>query len=388
MRIRLGGTVVDNDSAALYRRWGYNDVCCPKDVRDAAAKCPEGEDLIFELNSPGGSVYQGFEMYTVIRGYRGQTVAEVHGLAASAMSVAMAACGKVLMSPVAQVMLHRASVYARGNSEVMVKTKQWLDTIDESILNAYTEKSNGKRRREDFAEMMRSETFMTAQDAVACGLADGILEAAGGVDPAKAAACAWPQAGILELPPVEDLLRREREWNTANKAETAAEPSAQPEGGPQAGAARNEEAENNRRSERAMEIENKEQLEEKYPELTAQIAREAAEAAAKTAAKAERERIAGIDAMAMPGFEDIIGRAKADPEQDAGTVAQAMILAQKKSGGAYLAQVKQDAGDSHVNEVPAASLEAGAGVDSGEETLDQAAKAAVEAWKKEGAEIG
>lgn len=138
-----------------------------------------------------------------------------------------------------------------------------------------------------------------------------------------------------------------------------------------------------------MDIETKEQLAEKYPELTAQIAREAAEAAAETAAKAaakaERERIAGIDAMAMPGFEEIIRKAKEDPEQNAGTVAQAMILAQKKGGGAYLEQVKQDAEASGVNEVPAASSEAGAAADTEEETVEQAAKAAVEAWKKEGA---
>lgn len=132
-----------------------------------------------------------------------------------------------------------------------------------------------------------------------------------------------------------------------------------------------------------MDIETKEQLAEKYPELTAQIAREAAEAAAK----AERERIAGIDAMAMPGFEEIISKAKEDPAQNAGTVAQAMILAQKKGGGAYLEQVKQDADASKVNEVPAASSEAGAAGSAGEETVEQAAKAAVEAWKKEGAMI-
>lgn len=132
-----------------------------------------------------------------------------------------------------------------------------------------------------------------------------------------------------------------------------------------------------------MDIETKEQLAEKYPELTAQIAREAAEAAAK----AERERIAGIDAMAMPGFEEIISKAKGDPAQNAGTVAQAMILAQKKGGGAYLEQVKQDADASKVNEVPAASSEAGAAGSAEEETVEQAAKAAVEVWKKEGAMI-
>lgn len=375
MRIRLGGYVTDNDSAAIYRRWGYNDVCCPKDVRNAVENCPDGEELVFEINSPGGSVYQGFEMYSVIRGHKGETVAEVMGVAASAMSVAMAGCKKVLMSPVGQVMIHRASVAAHGNSQVMKETKQWLDTLDKSILNAYTEKSGGKTGRDAFARMMCSETFMTAQEAIDCGLADGMIESAAGVDLTKAVASMGPWAGVMDLPPVEDLLRREREAESRDGADDEESPS-QP--------AVAENMYNSERRKQHMdenEIKTVEGLRAAFPELTAQIASEAAEAAAK----AERERIAGIDALAMPGFEDIIRKAKEDPEQNAGTVAQEMILAQKKSGSAYLSQVQMDAQNSRVNEVPAASSEAGAGKGDGEETLEQAAKAAVATWQKEGA---
>ena len=128
------------------------------------------------------------------------------------------------------------------------------------------------------------------------------------------------------------------------------------------------------------EIKTKEQLAEKFPDLTAQIAKEAADGAAK----AERERIAGIEALAMPGFEDIIQKAKADPAQNAGTVAMAIVVAQKQAGSAAMEQIQKDAKASNVNEVPAASSEAGADGGS-EETVEQAAKAAVEAWKKEGA---
>lgn len=58
-------------------------------------------------------------------------------------------------------------------------------------------------------------------------------------------------------------------------------------------------------------------------------------------AKAERDRIAGIEAMAMPGFEDLIQRAKEDPAQNAGTVAQAIILAQKQAGGVAMEQIRK-----------------------------------------------
>lgn len=262
MRVRLGGTVVSNDNAAIYRRCGYSDVCCPKDVRDAVENCPDGEELIFELNSGGGSVYQGFEMYSVIFAHKGPTTAEVLGIAGSAMSVVMAGCDKVLMSPVANVMIHRASTVAWGNSRVMKETKQMLDTIDESILNAYTGKSNGKSERDAFARMMRSETFLTAQQAIDCGLADGIMQPKGKAEgniTALAVASAEPWAGALELPPVEDLLRREQERETATEAETAEETPAGLEG---AGGGRqdtqdqkilSQEGEKQKRSETGME---------------------------------------------------------------------------------------------------------------------------------------
>lgn len=162
MRVKLKGNVMKNDTAALYRRWGYKDNCCPADVERVAEGCPDGEELIFELNSPGGSVYAGFEMYSAIRQHKGRTVAEVYGIAGSAASVILAACDEVKMSPVANVMIHRASTCAEGNRQVMDGTRQMLDTIDESILNAYEEKVGGKTNREALRAYMEQESFFTA----------------------------------------------------------------------------------------------------------------------------------------------------------------------------------------------------------------------------------
>ena len=128
------------------------------------------------------------------------------------------------------------------------------------------------------------------------------------------------------------------------------------------------------------QIESKEKLEQQYPELTAQIKQEAAAAAAKEAAEKERSRIAGIDALAMQGFEEIIAKAKADPTKDAGAVAQEMIRAQKQRGANYLTAAKKDA--EAVNAVPSAAADGGKQAE--EQTVDAAAKEAVAAWKKDG----
>lgn len=374
MRIKLTGTVMDNNSASLYRRWGFDDVCCPNDLRDALRNCGENEKLELEINSGGGSVYQGFEMYSILRAHKGETVAEVQGIAGSAMSVVAAGCKTVLMSPVGNLMIHRASTRAGGNSGVMKQAKQMLDTIDESILNAYVGKAGDKCSRERFRAMMERETFMTAQEAVDCGLADGVLEnGGGGADPALAVASAYPWACTLGLPSVEDLLHLEQAANTY----------APSEGGPD----KNERRGQNMNFE---DIKTVEDLKKAFPELAAKLEQaamdtaeglmaDAVKAAAKDATAIERERIAGIDALAVPGFEDIIAKAKQEGTT-LGETAMQIIAAQQAQGLTWLKQVQQDVQGSNVNNVPAAGSEKGAD-GTGETDMEADAKEAVALWK-------
>ena len=39
---------------------------CPQDIRDAIANTPPGDTLTLEINSGGGSLYAGFEMYSLL----------------------------------------------------------------------------------------------------------------------------------------------------------------------------------------------------------------------------------------------------------------------------------------------------------------------------------
>ena len=85
----------------------------------------------------------------------------------------------------------------------------------------------------------------------------------------------------------------------------------------------------------------------------------------------------------MSGFEDIIAAAKADPTKDAGSVAQEMILAQKKQGENHLAQAKNDAEASGANSVPAASAPAGNAKETEEQAMNASIKSAVADWQSE-----
>jgi len=174
MRVTLNGYVVASDDQWLYD-WFDIAAFSPGVVRRALADNPEGEDLELEINSPGGSVFPGFEMYSLLREAKCNTVAIVQSLAGSAASTVMAGCREVRMSPVAQVMIHLPSSCTEGNQNDMKQEAKVLESITQSILNGYEAKCGGKATRDRLDRLIRAETWLTAQDAVELGLADSIL---------------------------------------------------------------------------------------------------------------------------------------------------------------------------------------------------------------------
>lgn len=186
MRVNLSGSVVSDDYHWLYDFFGIPHIS-PQIVRQAVADNPDGEDLVFEINSPGGSVFAGFEMYSILRGAKCNTVAEVQSIAASAASTLTSGCKTVLMSPVAQIMVHLPSTYTEGDRNAHQRSLGVLGSITESIINGYELKCKGKSTRAQLTALVESESWLTAQDAVDAGLADGILGVEGeeGLSPAR-----------------------------------------------------------------------------------------------------------------------------------------------------------------------------------------------------------
>ena len=174
MRTQLNGYIVADEDAELYRWFGYS-VSCPADIRRAVAENPPGETLTVEINNYGGSMFAGFEMYSVLQGADCDTEAEIQSVAASAASTAMLGCKRVMATPVAQVMVHNPAVTSGGNQHDHRKTAKDLDKFAQSILNAYELKCRGKKTREQLKAMMDAETWMPVQEAVEAGLVDEVI---------------------------------------------------------------------------------------------------------------------------------------------------------------------------------------------------------------------
>lgn len=167
MKINVKGAIVPNNEKWIYDLLDM-DATSPNDIIDALPSTNEDVEVI--INSGGGEVMSGSEIYTALKSYAGNVNVKVVGVAASAASVIAMAGDTIEMSPTAQMMIHNASTLAYGDDRAMVSASKMLNSVNRGIANAYMNKT-GKSEQE-ILDLMNEESWMSAQDAVDLGFAD------------------------------------------------------------------------------------------------------------------------------------------------------------------------------------------------------------------------
>lgn len=133
-------------------------------------------DLTVRVNSPGGDAWTGSAIFTVLSSLacKSKTVI-VDGLAASAASVIAMAGDRILMPRNALMMIHEASTWFFGDLAAMAKAQEMLVKLNGAMVTAYASK-NTTKTEEEIAALMAATTWMTADEAVAMGFADEVIE--------------------------------------------------------------------------------------------------------------------------------------------------------------------------------------------------------------------
>lgn len=172
MEIDVRGDIVTNDDKWIYD-WLEWDATCPADIKNALLTKPNGETLTVLINSGGGSVLAGQEIYTMLRG-RNDVEIKIQSLAGSAASV-IAMANACEISPVAMIMIHNVAMSgASGDYHDMQKNAEILKQMNAALAAAYTEKTG--KSQEEILRLMDRETWLTANQAVEMGFADGIMQ--------------------------------------------------------------------------------------------------------------------------------------------------------------------------------------------------------------------
>lgn len=171
MRLNISGAIIPNHYKKAYDWFGMESTC-PGDVRKILSEA-NGQPVDVYINSPGGYLTEGTEIYSLLAEYKGGGVNKVMGLAASAASI-IAVSRWCVMSPVAQMMIHNVQGGGEGDYRDVHKAAAALDTACEAIAAAYVKKTG--KSEEEVRRMMDDETWLTAQQALENGLVDEIME--------------------------------------------------------------------------------------------------------------------------------------------------------------------------------------------------------------------
>lgn len=146
-------------------------------ARDFRKRLDACGDVVVRINSPGGDVLAGTEIYNALREHstsgKGRVTVHVTALAASAASVVAMAGDEILMNPTAYMMIHNPWSMTAGNADDLRQLADQLDEIGEGIIEAYRLKTGKSRAK--LKELMDAETYMSAPTAIREGFADGLL---------------------------------------------------------------------------------------------------------------------------------------------------------------------------------------------------------------------
>jgi ATP-dependent protease ClpP protease subunit len=169
-RIDVKGQIIESGNEWVYDWLGLESTS-PKKIIKALQEAG-GEDVEIYINSPGGSIFAGSEIYTELRNYSGKKIIKITGIAASAASV-IAQAGECEISPTGMFMIHNVKTSASGDYRDMDNTGDALRAANQSIMNAYIDKTG--MDAEILQDLMDHETYLSAQQAVDHGFVDKIM---------------------------------------------------------------------------------------------------------------------------------------------------------------------------------------------------------------------
>jgi ATP-dependent Clp protease protease subunit len=135
-------------------------------------------DILFYINSPGGSVTAGMAIYDTMQFIKPDVSTIVMGQACSMGSLlsTAGAAGKRFILPHARHMIHQPSGGARGQATDIQIQAQEILKMKRYLTEIYVKHNSAGKTFDEFAADMERDFFMSAEEAVDYGLVDRIIE--------------------------------------------------------------------------------------------------------------------------------------------------------------------------------------------------------------------
>ena len=167
---RITGQADERAQVYVYDTIGW-DTPASEFVRSLAEITAPVIDM--RVNSPGGLVWDGLDIYSALKGHSARVEATVTGIAASAASLIVQAADGIAVEQAARMMIHRSSGLAIGNMHDLRETADVLEGIDQSAAEIYQARAGGPV--DAWLAAMDKTTWYPAQAAIDAKLADTII---------------------------------------------------------------------------------------------------------------------------------------------------------------------------------------------------------------------
>ena len=152
--------------------WG--DEKTPSDFKTELDELGDVDTIKVYVNSPGGDVFAGQAMKSILDRHPADVEVYVDGLMASIATVFLIGAKVRNIAENAMIMIHNAWSEMSGNSEEMRQRAEILDKIDDTLVSGYAALTG--LTDEQVRNMMKSETWMSAKEAKELGFVDNIIE--------------------------------------------------------------------------------------------------------------------------------------------------------------------------------------------------------------------
>ena len=139
----------------------------------AALRSLDGADVVVNINSPGGDVFEGLAIYNLLREYKGHVTVRVLGVAASAASFIAMAADEIQIARAGFFMIHNAWTGLWGDRNDLRETAEFLEQIDDTIADIYHVRSG--LSMDELKADMDKERWINGRDAIDSGFADAFL---------------------------------------------------------------------------------------------------------------------------------------------------------------------------------------------------------------------
>ncbi|WP_320176635.1 head maturation protease, ClpP-related [Roseovarius pacificus] len=141
------------------------------------------QDVVVNINSPGGDYFEGLAIYNALREHPAKVTVKVLGIAASAASVIAMAGDEVQIARAGFMMIHNTWVMSVGDRHALRDVADWLEPFDQAAVDVYSARTGLDAG--DLAKMLDRETWISGSTAVEEGFADRLLDSDDVKDGAK-----------------------------------------------------------------------------------------------------------------------------------------------------------------------------------------------------------